>query len=128
MLYLDQEQIQSTQDVDVVESSMVQAVEVLRQLPIQSCDRFMEIHRPDAVSFDVAAEEEVDRQDMMERVAPAVVAIRISLQILISLQPRNSDRKEGKWKHRRESMKRSCYVTILLFISAKMSNMVATMW
>jgi hypothetical protein len=31
-VYLDQEQIQSMQDVDVVESSMVQAVEV-RQIP-----------------------------------------------------------------------------------------------
>jgi hypothetical protein len=34
--YLDQEQIQSTQDVDVVESSMVQAVEVSRQITYPS--------------------------------------------------------------------------------------------
>jgi pyruvate/2-oxoglutarate/acetoin dehydrogenase E1 component/TPP-dependent pyruvate/acetoin dehydrogenase alpha subunit len=75
--YLDQEQIQSMQDVDVVESSMVQAVEVLSAITYPELrDRFMEIHRLTQSAFDEAAEEDkVNRQDMMERVAPAAVVI-----------------------------------------------------
>jgi 2-oxoisovalerate dehydrogenase E1 component len=75
--YLNQEQIQSMQDVDVVESSMVQAVEVFSAITYPELrDRFTEIHRLTQSAFGEAVEEDkVNRQDMMERVAPAAVVI-----------------------------------------------------
>jgi 2-oxoisovalerate dehydrogenase E1 component len=75
--YLDPDQIQSMQELDVVESAMVQAVEVFAAITYPELrDRFMEIHRLTQSAFCKAVvEEKVSRQDMLERVKPAAVLV-----------------------------------------------------
>ena len=77
--YLDQDQIQSMQNIDVLESSIVQAVETFSAVTYAEVrDRFVEIQSLTQFAFGEAiGEEKVNRQDMMERVAPAAAPIAL---------------------------------------------------
>lgn len=81
--YLREEDIRSMADVDILESCMVQAVEVLSVTTYtELLDRFQEIQSLTRSAFDTAAEEDtVDRQDMLDRVAAKLINVpRLSEQ------------------------------------------------
>ena len=76
--YLTPEQIEAMANEQVIESSLVQAVEVYNAMTYaEARDRFAQIQNWTAQAFDTAsAEAKVTRQDMLDRVAPPALTIR----------------------------------------------------
>lgn len=76
--YLTPEQIEAMANEQVIESSLVQAVEVYNAMTYAEVrDRFEEIKTWTAAAFDQAsAEVKVTRQDMLNQVAPIALPIR----------------------------------------------------
>jgi 2-oxoisovalerate dehydrogenase E1 component len=75
--YLDRDQITSFANVDVLESAIVQVVEVYNVLTYAEVrDRFEEIQAITRTGFDTAVlEDKVTRQGMMDRVSAAMIVV-----------------------------------------------------
>jgi hypothetical protein len=75
--YLQEEEIRSMADLDILESCMVQAVEVFSATTYtELLDRYQEIQSLTRSAFDTAADEDkVGRQDMLDRVAAKLINV-----------------------------------------------------
>ena len=75
--YLPDDQIQSMANSDVLESSLVQAVEVFSAVTYQELvSRYEELQRMTLAAFELASQEpKVDRCDMLRRVAAPLVSV-----------------------------------------------------
>jgi len=101
--YLEEKRIQSMADIDVLESSIAQAVETFSASTYPELhDRFLHIQDAARSAFATAAEEDkVDRNDMLERLAPPlhiVPSLPPELTI-VSLEDAQSGRREVMRKH-----------------------------
>lgn len=104
--YLHENDIQRMADTDVLESAVVQAVEVMSASTYPEVrDRFLQIKNLTELAFDQAAsEEKVTRQDMLERVAQPMVPVPpLPRELLCQQVPLNA---KGKREVMRKHMTR----------------------
>lgn len=98
--YLSDEEIQTMAEVQTIESSIVQAVEVYNVMTFAEVrDRFAEIQQCAAQSFvDASTEEKVSRQDMLEQSAPPLFPVA-HLEVDTDPQANQKGKKEVMRKH-----------------------------